>query len=455
MSANLEKLITGQRDFFSSSRTKDIGFRIEQLKTLEKAIKANEKNILEALKRDLSKPEFESYAPEIGFVLNEIKYASKNVLRWSKAERVRTPLLQFPASSYIYSESLGNVLIIGPWNYPFQLIMAPLVGSIAAGNCSILKPSEFAPASSKLIARLVEQNFDPGYLSAVEGGSDIAKKLLEHKFDHIFFTGSADTGRLVYSAAAKNLTPITLELGGKSPCIVDKNINIEYSAKRIIWGKFFNAGQTCIAPDYLLAHSSVKKMLLDSMAEYVKKFYEKTPGDYAGIINQAHFERLSGLLEGNIVVGGKTNISNLYISPTIITDVSWEDKIMQNEIFGPILPVLEYINLDEAIAKINKNPKPLAIYIFSNDKEVQDKILRGTSSGGVCINDCLSHISSEHLPFGGIGGSGIGNYHGKFSFDTFSHKKSVMKKSFRLDIPLRYPPYSQAALRLLKKIYPL
>jgi len=455
MSANLEKLITGQRDFFSSSRTKDIGFRIEQLKTLEKAIKANEKNILEALKRDLSKPEFESYAAEIGFVLNEIKYASKNVWRWSKAERVRTPLLQFPASSYIYSESLGNVLIIGPWNYPFQLIMAPLVGSIAAGNCSILKPSEFAPASSKLIARLVEQNFDPGYLSAVEGGSDIAKKLLEHKFDHIFFTGSADTGRLVYSAAAKNLTPITLELGGKSPCIVDKNINIEYSAKRIIWGKFFNAGQTCIAPDYLLAHSSVKKMLLDSMAEYVKKFYEKTPGDYAGIINQAHFERLSGLLEGNIVVGGKTNISNLYISPTIITDVSWEDKIMQNEIFGPILPVLEYINLDEAIAKINKNPKPLAIYIFSNDKEVQDKILRGTSSGGVCINDCLSHISSEHLPFGGIGGSGIGNYHGKFSFDTFSHKKSVMKKSFRLDIPLRYPPYSQAALRLLKKIYPL
>jgi acyl-CoA reductase-like NAD-dependent aldehyde dehydrogenase len=450
----ISDIIQQQRQFFATGRTKDVAFRLEQLKRLKQAILDNQTAILEAVNADLNKPEFEAYATEIG-VVREIDYAIKHLKSWVKPKKVSTSIEQFPSSACIYPEPLGVVLIISPWNYPFQLMISPLVGAIAAGNCAILKPSELAANTSRIVTQITEKTFDPSYITSIEGGVETSQELLAEKFDHIFFTGGTKIGQLVMEAAAKHLTPVTLELGGKSPCIVDSNVHIEHAAKRIAWGKFINAGQTCIAPDYLLVDRTIKNDLLTSIKQCIQEFYGDDPAkspDYGRIINQRHFERLASFLsEGQPYIGGQTNPEERYIAPTVIDGVDWDAPVMEEEIFGPILPVLEYSDLSDAIAKINARPKPLALYIFSKDQQKQERVLQETSSGGVCINDTVMQVGVSELPFGGVGSSGIGSYHGKASFDTFSHRKSVLKRSFLLDLDWRYAPY-QGKLKLIKRI---
>ncbi|MFH1856403.1 MAG: aldehyde dehydrogenase [Candidatus Omnitrophota bacterium] len=444
-----------QRKFFLTCVTKDISFRVRQLEILRKTIIENEKEILDALRSDLGKPEMEAYVAEVSDVINDIDIAVKNIRRWAKPLKTPTPLMLFPAKSYIYAEPYGSVLIIAPWNYPFKLAMSPLVGAMAAGNCVVVKPSEYAPHTARVIVDIITRCFESRYIKAIEGGVEEARMLLEQKFDYIFFTGGTAIGKIVAMAAATNLTPVTLELGGKSPCIVDEDIDIEKTAKRICWGKFFNAGQSCISPDYLIAHKSVKQKLIQAMIKCIEKFYGKDPftsPDYARIVNEKHFLRVSELLkEGNIVCGGETNAEKLYIAPTIVDNIPPDAKITREEIFGPVLPVMEYDNLDEVIADINKGAKPLALYFFSRNKEKQDKILKETSAGDVNINDTMAHIQNKHLPFGGVGDSGIGKYQGKWSFDTFSHKKSVVKRAFFIDPAMKYPPY-KIPLAMIKKL---
>ncbi len=450
----ISSIIQQQRQFFATGKTKDVAFRLEQLKRLKQAILDNQAAILEAVNADLNKPEFEAYATEIG-VVREIDYAIKHLKSWVKPKKVSTSIEQFPSSACIYPEPLGVVLIISPWNYPFQLMISPLVGAIAAGNCAIIKPSELAANTSRIVTQITEKTFDPAYITSIEGGVETSQELLAEKFDHIFFTGGTKIGQIVMEAAAKHLTPVTLELGGKSPCIVDSNVHIEHAAKRIAWGKFINAGQTCIAPDYLLVDRTIKNDLLTSIKQCIQEFYGDDPAkspDYGRIINQRHFERLASFLsEGQPYIGGQTNPEERYIAPTVIDGVDWDAPVMEEEIFGPILPVLEYSDLSEAIAKINERPKPLALYVFSKDQQKQQRVLRETSSGGVCINDTVMQVGVSELPFGGVGSSGIGSYHGKASFDTFSHQKSVLKRSFLLDLDWRYAPY-QGKLKLIKRI---
>lgn len=451
---NLNSIIREQRNFFYSGKTKDIPFRIAQLKKLKQIILDNKENVIAALKADLNKPEYEIYETEL-LSVKEIDYAIENIKNWTRSKKVATPLEQFPSSSVIYPEPLGIVLIISPWNYPFSLIVSPLVGAIAAGNCTVLKPSEIAPHTSKAIADIFQKNFDPAYIAVVEGGVETTQSLLREKFDHIFFTGGAAVGKIIMEAAAKNLTPVTLELGGKSPCIVDAEINVEYAARRIAWGKFINAGQTCVAPDYLLVDRKIKSDLVDRIKKCLLEFYGDDPAaspDYARIINQKHFARVSSFLkDGEIIIGGQTDASSNYIAPTVMEKVSLDSPIMQEEIFGPILPILEYDRLSEAIAFVNERPKPLALYFFSKNKDNQARVLRETSSGGVSINDTIMHLGVPELPFGGVGNSGMGSYHGKASFDTFSHQKSVLKNNFFIDIKFRYAPYANK-LNLIKKI---
>ncbi|MEH2154713.1 aldehyde dehydrogenase [Nostoc sp.] len=452
--SNIGNIIETQRDFFQTGKTKDVNFRIEQLKSLKQAIIEHEKSIVEALQADLHKPEVETYITEIS-VVKEIDYTIKHLQNWSKPKKAAVSWDFFSYSAKIYPEPLGVVLIIGPWNYPFQLIISPLIGAIAAGNCAIIKPSEIASHTSDVIAKIIAKHFDPAYLAVVEGGVEASQKLLAEKFDHIFFTGGTAVGKIIMAAAAKYLTPVTLELGGKSPCIVDTDINLEHTVRRITWGKFINAGQTCIAPDYLLVNKTIKKDLIDGLEKSLKEFYGDNPvnsPDYARIISQKHFERLvSFLKDGKVVIGGENQPSERYIAPTLIDNVSLEDSVMQEEIFGPILPIIEYTDIAEAIALINSRPKPLALYLFSQDKSLQKLVLQETSSGGVCINDTVMQVGVSSLPFGGVGDSGIGNYHGKASFDTFSHKKSVLQNSFWLDLKWRYAPY-QGKLPLIKKL---
>jgi len=451
--APVKDIIRKQREFFATGKTKDVEWRIEQLKRLKQAVVDAQEAIVNAVKADLGRPDFEAYFEIVA--ISEINYALKNIKSWVKPKKVSSGIEQFPASAQIYPEPLGVVLIIAPWNYPFQLMISPLTGAIAAGNCAVLKPSEVAANTSRVIADIIQKTFDPAYIAVVEGGVEISQQLLEEKFDHIFFTGGTAIGKIVMQAAAKHLTPVTLELGGKSPCIVDSDVDLKYAAKRITWGKYLNAGQTCIAPDYLLVDRRIKSDLLTEIKKCVGEFYGDDPAqspDYARLISRRHFERLEPLLkDGEIVIGGQTNPEEKYIAPTVVDQVSWESPLMQDEIFGPILPVLEYTDLKEAIAQINARPKPLALYIFSKDKQKQEQVLQETSSGGVCINDTVMHIGVSTLPFGGVGDSGIGNYHGKASFDTFSHYKSVLKKGFRLDPNWRYPPYKDK-LSLLKRI---
>lgn len=449
----VKDIIRQQREFFATGKTKDVAWRIEQLKRLKQAVIDHQEAIVKAVKADLGRPDFEAYF-EIATIA-EINYALKHLKSWVKPKKVRAGIEQFPASAKVYPEPLGVVLIISPWNYPFQLMISPLTGAIAAGNCAVLKPSEMAANTSKVIADLIQNTFDPAYIAVVEGGVETSQQLLEEKFDHIFFTGGTAIGKIVMQAAAKHLTPVTLELGGKTPCIVDADVDLKHAAKRITWGKYLNAGQTCIAPDYLLVDRRIKSDLLTEIKKCAFEFYGDDPSqspDYGRLISRRHFERLTPLLnEGEIVMGGQTKPEEKYIAPTLMDRVSWDSPVMQEEIFGPILPVIEYTNLKDAIAQINAQPKPLALYIFSKDKQKQQQVLQETSSGGVCINDTVMHGTSSTLPFGGVGDSGMGSYHGKASFDTFSHYKSVLSKGLWFDQNWRYPPYKDK-LSLLKRI---
>lgn len=451
----IESTLLLQRNFFKTGETKSIAFRKEQLLLLKKSIEKNETRILEALHKDLRKHSFEAYATEIGFVLVEINKTLQNLDRWAKPRPVATPLFHFNGSSEIIPEPYGNTLIISPWNYPFQLLLAPLIGAMAAGNTAILKPSEFAPATSSLLVEMIQSIFSPAYIAIFDGGVEVSKTLLQLKFDYIFFTGGTEIGRIVYQSAAKHLTPVTLELGGKSPCIVDKDTHIATTAKRIVWGKFVNAGQTCIAPDYILVDASIKDALVAAMIEYIRKSYGDSPQDsefYPRIINANHWNRLNNYLQNvRILHGGTGDINDLFISPTIIDSIHSEHPILQEEIFGPILPVISYQEISEAIEIINAKSKPLALYIFSKDDKKVNRVLHEVSAGGVTVNDTLLHIANPHLPFGGVGDSGLGNYHGQRSFDTFSHLKSVLRRSFLIDDPVRYPPY-KLKLSWLKKL---
>ncbi|AVQ40275.1 aldehyde dehydrogenase [Clostridium botulinum] len=453
---SIRDMLKKQKSFFEKGYTKDINFRIEALKKLKHNIKMNETNIFKALKIDLNKSEFETFITEIGIVYDEINGAIKNIKKWSKSKKVKTSITNFLASSYIYNEPYGVALIMAPWNYPFQLIMAPLVGAISAGNCVLLKPSELAVETEKIIVKIIKETFSDEYIGVVTGGVKESEALLKEKFDYIFYTGGINVGKIVMRAAAEHLTPMTLELGGKSPCIVDKDANIDLAARRIAWGKFLNAGQTCVAPDYLVVHRNIKEKLISSIENYIIEFFGENvfeSEEYPRIINERHFKRLEGYLkEGKIISGGKTDISNLYIEPTIIEGINFKNRIMEEEIFGPIFPVIEFEGMDEVIDIIKNNPKPLALYYFSEDKEKQEFIIKNISFGGGCINDTIMHLSTSTLPFGGVGSSGMGSYHGRTSFETFSHKKSILKKSNLVDIKIRYAPF-KGKINLARKLF--
>jgi aldehyde dehydrogenase (NAD+) len=450
----IKDIVSKQRCFFNSETTKDISFRFAQLQTLKDLIIDNENAINQALIADLKKPVVEIYTSEFTIIIKEIENTLRNLKKWNQPKFKSVSWQLLPAFGQIYPEPLGVVLIIGAWNYPVQLNILPLVGAIAAGNCAIIKPSEFAPCTSNLIAELISKSFPSEYIAVVEGDVETNKLLLQEKFDYIFFTGSSTTGKIIMAEAAKHLTPVTLELGGKSPCIVDCDIDLEVTARRITWGKFFNAGQSCVSPDYLLVHQNIKQDLLECIAKCIREFYGANPAkspDYARIINQNQFHRLVQFLKGEILIGGESNLEDCYIAPTIINNVAWDDAVMQSEIFGPILPVIEYANIDEVITQLKSQPKPLALYLFSHNKSLQKRILRETSSGGVCINDTMKQSFASSLPFGGVGNSGFGSYHGKDSFNTFSHYKSVLNRPSFFDLNLLYAPYANK-LSWLKKL---
>ncbi len=461
---NIDELFQKQKANFkdirneNSDRKKEITFRINQLKSLKQILQNNEDEIYTALKKDLSKPPFETYTTELGLIIKEIDFFIKNLSKWIKPEKVKTSWLHFKSASHIYKVPYGVVLIIAPWNYPLQLSLIPLVGAIAAGNCVILKPSEHSPETSRLLSNLIKQVFARDYIAVVRGEVDTAQKLLEKDFDYIFFTGSPEVGKIVMKQAADNLTPVTLELGGKSPCIVDSEVNLELAVRRIIWGKLLNAGQTCIAPDYLLITSKYKNQFIEQAKKYIKNFYGdniKNSSDYSRIINENHFERLERMLnnsQGKVVTGGIYSKKDLYFSPTIVTDINTDDFLMKEEIFGPILPVLEFEKFSDIFSLIDNQSIPLALYLFTNNKEKQNKVIRQIPFGGGCINDTIIHASSSHLSFGGIKSSGLGRYHGKASFDTFTYKKSIMKKTNLFDLPFRYPPY-RSKLSFIKKLF--
>jgi len=447
------QLIQKQREFFDSDVTKSVSFRTEQLKKIYKWIRDNTDDICAALKADLNKSKFEAYSTEIGITLTEISHTLKHLKKWAKPKRVRTPLTSFKAKSYVLSEPFGVTLIMSPWNYPFQLAMVPLVAAISAGNCAVVKPSAYSPATSQIISKMAKELFDEKYVAVILGGREENKGLLDQKFDYIFFTGGVNVGKTVMRAASDNLTPVTLELGGKSPCIIDKSADVKMTAKRLIWGKLINSGQTCIAPDYVYVHKSLKESLIVEIEKNIKLFYGDNPlqnEKYPKMVNQKHFERVCGLIDGNILLGGKCDSQKQKIEPTLI-DADWSSKAMQEEIFGPVLPIMVFENLSDVIFEIKSRPKPLALYLFAKDKVVEDKVLTSISFGGGCVNDTIMHIATSNMPFGGVGNSGMGQYHGKYSFETFSHKKSVLKKSLAIDIKLRYPPYKDD-ISLLKKV---
>lgn len=453
--ADIKKIVERQRAFFRKGETFEVNYRINALKILKESISMHESEIMEALRKDLSKAPFEAYATEIGIVLEEISFMIKHLRKWTGIKKVPTPLTQFKSTSYMVSEPYGVCLIMSPWNYPFQLTLAPLVGAIAGGNCAVVKPSAYSPNTSAVITKVLEEHFDPGYIAVIQGGREANQMLLEEKFDYIFFTGGVTVGKLVMKSAADYLTPVTLELGGKSPCIVDKQVDVDLAARRIVWGKFLNAGQTCVAPDYLMVHKEVKQKLFESMKKYIQEFFGDTPcqnKDYPKIINDKHFARIKEYLHcGKVVIGGSYDEKSQRIAPTILDNITWNDAVMQEEIFGPVLPVLEFTDMEEVILTINNRPKPLALYLFTTSKEVERRIVKYVSFGGGCINDTIVHLGTSHMPFGGVGESGMGGYHGKWSFDTFTHTKSILKKSNLIDIKLRYQPYGNK-LGLLKKL---
>ncbi|HDH6160360.1 TPA: aldehyde dehydrogenase [Staphylococcus aureus] len=443
----IEQKFYDSKAFFNTQQTKDISFRKEQLKKLSKAIKSYESDILEALYTDLGKNKVEAYATEIGITLKSIKNTRKELKNWTKTKNVDTPLYLFPTKSYIKKEPYGTVLIIAPFNYPFQLVFEPLIGAIAAGNTAIIKPSELTPNVARVIKRLINETFDANYIEVIEGGIEETQTLIHLPFDYVFFTGSENVGKIVYQAASENLVPVTLEMGGKSPVIVDETANIKVASERICFGKFTNAGQTCVAPDYILVHESVKDDLITALSKTLREFYgqniQQSP-DYGRIVNLKHYHRLTSLLNSaqmNIVFGGHSDEDERYIEPTLLDHVTNDSAIMQEEIFGPILPILTYQSLDEAIAFIHQRPKPLSLYLFSEDENATQRVINELSFGGGAINDTLMHLANPKLPFGGVGASGMGRYHGKYSFDTFTHEKSYIFKSTRLESGVHLPPY--------------
>lgn len=443
----IEQKFYDSKAFFNTQQTKDISFRKEQLKKLSKAIKSYESDILEALYTDLGKNKVEAYATEIGITLKSIKNARKELKNWTKTKNVDTPLYLFPTKSYIKKEPYGTVLIIAPFNYPFQLVFEPLIGAIAAGNTAIIKPSELTPNVARVIKRLINETFDANYIEVIEGGIEETQTLIHLPFDYVFFTGSENVGKIVYQAASENLVPVTLEMGGKSPVIVDETANIKVASERICFGKFTNAGQTCVAPDYILVHESVKDDLITALSKTLREFYgqniQQSP-DYGRIVNLKHYHRLTSLLNSaqmNIVFDGHSDEDERYIEPTLLDHVTNDSAIMQEEIFGPILPILTYQSLDEAIAFIHQRPKPLSLYLFSEDENATQRVINELSFGGGAINDTLMHLANPKLPFGGVGASGMGRYHGKYSFDTFTHEKSYIFKSTRLESGVHLPPY--------------
>lgn len=443
----IEQKFYDSKAFFNTQQTKDISFRKEQLKKLSKAIKSYKSDILEALYTDLGKNKVEAYATEIGITLKSIKNARKELKNWTKTKNVDTPLYLFPTKSYIKKEPYGTVLIIAPFNYPFQLVFEPLIGAIAAGNTAIIKPSELTPNVARVIKRLINETFDANYIEVIEGGIEETQTLIHLPFDYVFFTGSENVGKIVYQAASENLVPVTLEMGGKSPVIVDETANIKVASERICFGKFTNAGQTCVAPDYILVHESVKDDLITALSKTLREFYgqniQQSP-DYGRIVNLKHYHRLTSLLNSaqmNIVFGGHSDEDERYIEPTLLDHVTNDSAIMQEEIFGPILPILTYQSLDEAIAFIHQRPKPLSLYLFSEDENATQRVINELSFGGGAINDTLMHLANPKLPFGGVGASGMGRYHGKYSFDTFTHEKSYIFKSTRLESGVHLPPY--------------
>ncbi|MGG0293229.1 aldehyde dehydrogenase [Bacillus pacificus] len=452
---SISSIVNKQKEYFYNGYTRSVEVRKNNLKKLYEGVQRFEQEIFQALKLDLNKSVHESFTTEVGYVLKEISFQLKHISSWSKPKRVRTSLTHFGSKGKVVPEPYGMTLIIAPWNYPFQLAIAPLVGALAAGNTIVLKPSELTPNVSKVITRMLEELFQEELVAVVEGGVEESTALLKEPFDYIFFTGSVGVGKVIMEAAAKQLTPLTLELGGKSPCIVHKDAKIDVTARRIVWGKFLNAGQTCVAPDYMYVHASVKEQLIEALRHEIEEQYGKEPlhnDNYVRIVSERHFERLCTFLkDGKTVIGGNYKKETLHIEPTVLTNVTWESAVMEDEIFGPILPIIEYDNIEDVIDTIQQHPKPLALYVFSEDKGVQKNITSNISYGGGCINDVVYHLATPYLPFGGVGSSGLGSYHGEESFRTFSHYKSILAQSTAFDMKIRYSS-TKSALKFIRKL---
>ena len=452
---DVTRILAQHHQLFNTHCTKDIAFRVEQLEKLQASILKYKQPLMDALKEDLGKSPVESYATEIGFVLNSLKETKKKLPKWAKDKKVSTPIFLFPSKSKRHYEPYGTALIIGPFNYPFQLLIEPLIGAISAGNTVVLKPSEMVPAVSKVMKEMVSDTFDDHYITVIEGGIETNIELLKHPFDYIFFTGSTTVGKEVMKAAAEHLTPITLELDGKSPAIILKDVDIKQAAKRIMYGKTLNAGQTCVAPDYVLIHEELKQSFIEECKKVIHHFYgenvQDSP-DFARIVNEKHTTRLMTILEDSkdeILVGGHVDLKDCYIEPTLL-DSEWDSPSMKDELFGPLLPIVSFQDLDKTITQINKRSKPLALYIFSKDKDLQNNIIHETSSGRVSINNTIFHLVSPNLPFGGVGNSGMGSYHGKYSFTTFSHERGILL-SKKLEPPFIFPPYSSTSLKWIRR----
>jgi len=450
----IQEIVLKQKDFFKTQQTKNIKFRKLYLEKLRNLIIKNEDILYEAIHKDFGKSKFDTFTTEISFILNDIDYYLKSVKSLSKPKKVKTNFFNQIGKSRIHSEPLGNVLIVGAWNYPYQLSISPIVAALAAGNCCILKPSEIAENSMKAMSKIINENFPPEYLYVYEAGIDETTELLKLKFDKIFFTGSTKVGKIIYKAAAENLTPVTLELGGKSPAIISKKANLEVAAKRIVWGKFLNAGQTCVAPDYLLVEESIQELFLQLLKKYIKEFnYQADSDHYTNIINQKNFERLIKLIDKDkIYLGGNFNEKQLYIEPTILNNINWNDKVMQEEIFGPILPVISFTDFNLILNKVLEYEKPLAAYLFTDNSDEKENFINKLTFGGGCINEVIMHLGNENLPFGGVGNSGIGSYHGKFGFETFSHQKAVLEKVTWGEPNVKYPPYSNKKLSWIRRL---
>lgn len=453
----IKDLVNKQKEFYQNGETLSVEFRLKQLKKLYGLIKENQDRISSALKSDLGKSETESFMCEIGLVLSEITYMLKNIKKYAKSKRVKTSLSQFAAKSFVKPVPYGNVLIVSPWNYPFLLTVSPLVDAIAAGNTAIIKPAAYSPAVSEVIKDIISKGFDESYIAVITGGREENAALFKQKFDFIFFTGSQSVGKEVLKSAAENLTPVVLELGGKSPCIVDETADIPLAAKRIVFGKLLNCGQTCVAPDYILCNTKVKEEFISEAVEQIKSQYGKEPiknRDYGKIINEKHFDRLMNLIDDKkVVYGGLGDREKLKITPTVMKNITFDDKVMQEEIFGPILPIIDFEDFDDIIKMLRLKEKPLALYIFSKNKAHINKVINNLSYGGGCINDTVIHLATCEMGFGGVGESGMGAYHGKIGFDTFSHQKSVVDKKNFIDMPIRYQPYNSKFYKKLLRLF--